>query len=155
MYFFQQAIANRLYQLEKDTQEEDEVSAISQAGDEEDEVFSKNNKRKKHADVGKRVEKKTRVVQEVKSLLQIMREEDDRKAIGAPSYASIAALPSEKAPRLFCSVCGQISKYSCLKCGARFCCVKCQETHKESRCTRIRTAVGSNSLHLFHFLQHK
>ncbi|RYG42380.1 hypothetical protein EON68_01890 [archaeon] len=44
-----------------------------------------------------------------------------------------AAAPVYPASRL-CSVCGMRSAYTCARCGARFCCVRCNEQHKETRC---------------------
>ena len=53
-----------------------------------------------------------------------------------PSYLSAQAPPSEKPPRLFCAVCGFVSSYTCVVCGARYCSVRCQETHLETRCLK-------------------
>jgi len=48
-----------------------------------------------------------------------------------------AARPSVKPPRKFCSVCGFIGHYSCIRCGMRFCSVKCNDNHKETRCMKF------------------
>jgi hypothetical protein len=37
----------------------------------------------------------------------------------------------------YCSECGMVSKYSCVRCGARYCSSKCGEQHKESRCLSL------------------
>lgn len=41
-----------------------------------------------------------------------------------------AATPSALPPRHFCSVCGYWGRHACARCGMRYCCLKCQETHK-------------------------
>lgn len=53
-----------------------------------------------------------------------------------PTYLTAAAPPSQR-PRLpLCSVCGYKGKYTCLRCGLRYCDIGCQQTHDESRCER-------------------
>ncbi|GAA5908426.1 Hit1p [Sporobolomyces salmoneus] len=53
-----------------------------------------------------------------------------------PSYLTIASEPSKRPPVQMCSVCGYKGKYSCKKCGNRYCDLGCQVTHDESRCER-------------------
>ncbi|GAA6013877.1 hypothetical protein JCM11491_000454 [Sporobolomyces phaffii] len=53
-----------------------------------------------------------------------------------PSYLSVASEPSQLPPVQLCSVCGYKGKYSCKKCGNRYCDLGCQVTHDESRCER-------------------
>lgn len=41
---------------------------------------------------------------------------------GAPSYLTAAVGPPRTAaPRKFCSVCGDLSSYTCTRCGSRYC----------------------------------
>lgn len=54
-----------------------------------------------------------------------------------PNYYSINAVPSELPSRKFCSVCGLEGIYSCLRCGMRYCNIKCQNQHKETRCLKF------------------
>ncbi|KAM4748506.1 zinc finger HIT domain-containing protein 1 isoform 1-T1 [Rhinophrynus dorsalis] len=53
-----------------------------------------------------------------------------------PNYLTACAAPSSFPQRHFCSVCGFPSNYSCVSCGARYCCVKCLGTHQETRCLK-------------------
>ena len=53
-----------------------------------------------------------------------------------PNYLSVAAAPSTRPPRHFCSVCGFIGQYSCTRCGMRYCSLKCNANHKETRCLK-------------------
>ncbi|KAH0626256.1 hypothetical protein JD844_001139, partial [Phrynosoma platyrhinos] len=50
-----------------------------------------------------------------------------------PNYLTACAPPSNLPQRHFCTVCGFPSNYTCVSCGARYCCVKCLGTHQETR----------------------
>lgn len=55
-----------------------------------------------------------------------------------PDYWSAAATSSALPARQnFCSVCGYIGNYSCVRCGSRFCSIKCNTNHKETRCLKF------------------
>ncbi|CAO3613342.1 unnamed protein product [Cunninghamella blakesleeana] len=53
-----------------------------------------------------------------------------------PTYLTCNSAPSKYPPRNFCSVCGFSSNYKCLRCGMKYCTVKCLNTHKETRCLK-------------------
>lgn len=53
------------------------------------------------------------------------------------AYDIVAARPSSRPRRHFCSVCGFLGTYSCTRCGSRFCSVKCNNNHKETRCLKF------------------
>jgi zinc finger HIT domain-containing protein 1 len=53
------------------------------------------------------------------------------------NYLSVAAPPSVRPPRQFCSVCGYFGSYSCVRCGMRFCSIRCNKSHKETRCLQL------------------
>lgn len=64
-------------------------------------------------------------------------EEDSKR--NPPNYTTATAPSPEKfnlPQRHFCGVCGHTGKYTCITCGARFCCMNCQQTHKETRCMK-------------------
>jgi zinc finger HIT domain-containing protein 1 len=54
-----------------------------------------------------------------------------------PNYISINAGQSDKPARKFCSVCGHQGQYSCTRCGMRYCSIKCNNHHKETRCMKF------------------
>jgi hypothetical protein len=54
-----------------------------------------------------------------------------------PNYLSINAAPSGKPNRKFCSVCGLLGQYACTRCGMRYCSIKCNSHHKETRCMKF------------------
>lgn len=54
-----------------------------------------------------------------------------------PNYLSANAAPSGKPPRKFCTVCGHQGQYSCTRCGMRYCSLKCNANHKETRCMKF------------------
>ncbi|KOB77722.1 hypothetical protein OBRU01_03229 [Operophtera brumata] len=67
-----------------------------------------------------------------------------RKAKSAEYYKmrfrkTFAQLVEEDAgfpERHFCAVCGFPSNYTCIPCGARYCCVRCLGTHLDTRCLK-------------------
>jgi zinc finger HIT domain-containing protein 1 len=54
-----------------------------------------------------------------------------------PSWFSAAAGPAVRPRRWYCAVCGSLGVYRCRACGARFCSIKCNEVHKETRCLKL------------------
>lgn len=77
-----------------------------------------------------------RTNRKIKSLEKMIMEQgyyDDNN----PNYVNIAAGPSKLPMRHFCSVCGYLGKYSCVRCGSRFCSIRCNENHKETRCLQF------------------
>lgn len=51
-----------------------------------------------------------------------------RAAVGPPSVTS---------RRHFCTVCGFTANYTCVRCGVRFCCIRCQKIHNDTRCLKF------------------
>ncbi|KAL3150049.1 hypothetical protein ABBQ38_013399 [Trebouxia sp. C0009 RCD-2024] len=57
-----------------------------------------------------------------------------------PSYLTAAVGPSKIASaRKWCSVCGNLSPYTCPRCGSAFCSKKCYPVHIETRCLKFVT----------------
>ncbi|KAI1722785.1 HIT zinc finger domain-containing protein [Ditylenchus destructor] len=54
----------------------------------------------------------------------------------APTYSEVSAPPSAYPARKFCSVCGLFSKYTCVKCSAKFCSIPCKSVHVDTRCLK-------------------
>lgn len=71
-----------------------------------------------------------------KKTLQQLIEEDKVQRPEHPNYLSVAVGPSELPERHFCAVCGYFSKYTCVPCGARYCSVRCLNTHQDTRCLK-------------------
>jgi hypothetical protein len=79
-----------------------------------------------------------RATRKPKSLERVIFDEiADGGAGDRPNYESIAAQPSNTPHTKFCSVCGYIGSYSCTRCGQRFCSVRCNTSHKETRCLKF------------------
>jgi zinc finger HIT domain-containing protein 1 len=53
------------------------------------------------------------------------------------NFVNATVNPSRFPARHFCSVCGYHGNYSCVRCGMRFCSVKCNVNHKETRCLKF------------------
>ncbi|XP_078062533.1 zinc finger HIT domain-containing protein 1 [Mustelus asterias] len=67
---------------------------------------------------------------------QSLLEEQNLSATEGTNYLTTCAAPSKLPQRHFCAVCGFPSNYTCVSCGARYCCVKCLGTHQETRCLK-------------------
>jgi zinc finger HIT domain-containing protein 1 len=68
---------------------------------------------------------------------QQLLEEDRQLNPDGPNYATAQAPPTNFPERHFCAVCGFPSNYTCTACGTRFCCLKCQATHQDTRCLKF------------------
>ena len=53
-----------------------------------------------------------------------------------PGYITAQVSESRYPPRKLCAVCGFPSQYTCVTCGTRYCCLRCQETHQDTRCLK-------------------
>ena len=56
-----------------------------------------------------------------------------------PNYITAASSAPNHPPRAFCSVCGYLSCYTCVRCGMRYCCISCQRTHNDTTCVKVGT----------------
>ncbi|TXG74474.1 hypothetical protein EZV62_003053 [Acer yangbiense] len=55
-----------------------------------------------------------------------------------PTYLRAAVgPPSSTSRRHFCTVCGFTGGYMCVKCGMRFCSIRCQHIHDDTRCMKF------------------
>ncbi|XP_068644245.1 SWR1 complex subunit 6 isoform X2 [Aristolochia californica] len=55
-----------------------------------------------------------------------------------PSYLrATVGPPSSTSRRHFCTVCGYAAKYTCVRCGVRFCSSRCQVIHNDTRCLKF------------------
>lgn len=70
-----------------------------------------------------------------KNFAQLL-EEDAVNAAKAPNYLSAQAAHSKLPKSMLCSVCGFKSPSYCPSCGLRFCSLKCQATHQDTRCLK-------------------
>jgi len=141
---------SRLSQLECDNSIDDQdQDIVISDGDDDEQVaavagtsgrratkqLKKTTKRQKF---GVNTEKK---INERKTVEQIVLEKKEElsealKITGA-NYVTAQSLTSRYPVRPLCSVCGTRAPHSCAQCGARFCCVKCMNTHRETRCMRF------------------
>jgi len=74
-----------------------------------------------------------------KTFVQLLEESEKRikeEDPDARTYADIIAKPSALPPRKFCSVCGLISKYTCVQCHSRYCSIRCLHVHTDTRCLK-------------------
>lgn len=72
-----------------------------------------------------------------KPFLDILADDDpELYPPGSLPYSELSSLPSVKPSRHFCSVCGFEAPYTCVRCGSRFCSVRCGTIHGETRCLK-------------------
>ncbi|KAL3991160.1 HIT zinc finger family protein [Acanthocheilonema viteae] len=55
---------------------------------------------------------------------------------GFDAYNAARAPPSCIPPRQFCAACGFFSKYTCIRCGVRYCSINCRDLHNDTRCLK-------------------
>ena len=112
-----------LASLEKDNFIEDDsvqISAIRQTSKE-------NVKKRKKVKVGEHFKKRFR-----KNFSSLLEEIEFRG--GQRNYFTAKAPKSIYPKRHFCGVCGYPSCYNCVVCGALYCSMECQQTHRDTRC---------------------
>lgn len=104
----------------------------------EEEPVSKRRKKTKPAQKSKA---RTRKIRDLDRIIdgqrQLLLQSKQKGEKTSPCYVSVAASPSIRPPRKFCSVCGYWGTYSCTRCGMRFCSLKCNNNHKETRCLKF------------------
>lgn len=52
------------------------------------------------------------------------------------AFVNAAAPPSKLPAKHYCAACGFPSKYTCVRCGARYCCIRCRDVHVDTRCMK-------------------
>mmetsp|Transcript_2305 Transcript_2305/g.3494 ORF Transcript_2305/g.3494 Transcript_2305/m.3494 type:complete len:175 (-) Transcript_2305:338-862(-) len=135
----------RLDALENDREEKEQFGGESEddefvlEDDEEEEVTGKRRRRGRQA----LKPKKFRSVlssdrRGPKTLARLLEEANLSTAPGNINYLTAAAgPPTTSSPRKFCSVCGALSKYTCVRCSSKYCCRKCFTIHSETRCLKL------------------
>ena len=112
-----------LESLEKDNSLEDESTHISSTKQTGKEIVKKRKKVKTGEHFKQRFRKNfTSLLEEIEFQIE------------HPNYITAKAPKSKLPKRKFCSVCGFVSCYNCVVCGALYCSMECQATHKETRC---------------------
>ncbi|CAG9321649.1 ZNHIT1 [Blepharisma stoltei] len=76
-------------------------------------------------------------VHQRKSLERIILEEGLSINDAVPNYLTMSVKASDYPRRFFCTVCGFQHKYTCIRCGERYCSKKCESVHKETRCLKF------------------
>ncbi|KAK8926065.1 hypothetical protein KSP39_PZI018554 [Platanthera zijinensis] len=76
-----------------------------------------------------------------RTFLEIIQEANlDSLPPHVPTYLRAAVgPPSSSSCRHFCSVCGFLGSYTCVRCGIRFCSRRCQVIHNDTRCLKFVT----------------
>ncbi|KAF9924074.1 Zinc finger HIT domain-containing protein 1 [Linnemannia zychae] len=67
----------------------------------------------------------------------LLQEQQQQQQNVLPNYLTANMGPSRYPQRHFCSVCGWKGVYKCNRCGMRYCDLRCQATHNETRCMKF------------------
>ncbi|XP_054710217.1 zinc finger HIT domain-containing protein 1-like [Uloborus diversus] len=71
-----------------------------------------------------------------KNFTALLEEEEQYFTKDKINYITAKVPPSKYPPRHFCAVCGFSSNYTCVQCGTRYCCIKCLQVHRDTRCLK-------------------
>lgn len=75
-----------------------------------------------------------------KNLDQLLDEEagyeEEGEGTKEVGYLGAQVPESTKPARSLCAVCGFPSNYNCVTCGTKYCCLRCLETHQDTRCLK-------------------
>ncbi|KAI8574069.1 hypothetical protein RHMOL_Rhmol01G0325900 [Rhododendron molle] len=136
-----QAALARLEALENDNPgaEMIEINSDDDASlDDEDQVYTK-----KQSKSTKRKTRQAKALENAKkaprTFLELLHEANlESLPPHLPSYLRAAVgPPSSTTRRHFCTVCGFTAKYTCVRCGMRFCAIRCQNIHNDTRCLKF------------------
>ena len=107
-------------------------------GTEIDEFSDNVKKKRKHKSLQpQKKKKKPRMTIEEILLVDVRVMKNLKAEDELPNFASTVAKPSKYPRRFFCSVCGFEFKYTCIRCGEKFCSKRCGLIHKETRCLKF------------------
>ncbi|KAJ4807524.1 Zinc finger HIT domain-containing 1 [Rhynchospora pubera] len=107
--------------------------------DDDDQVYAQ----KKQAKGTKRKTRQAKALENAKkaprSFMEVLNEANlESLPPHVPSYLRAAVGPPTAASRRhFCTVCGNIANYTCVRCGVRFCSCRCQVIHNDTRCLKF------------------
>ncbi|CAK9164147.1 unnamed protein product [Ilex paraguariensis] len=136
-----QAVLARLEALENDNAGAELIQADDDDDaslDEDDQVFQK-----RQSKSTKRKTRQAKALENAKkaprSFLELLHEANlESLPPHVPSYLRAAVgPPSSTSRRHFCTVCGFNANYTCVKCGMRFCSIRCQNIHSDTRCLKF------------------
>lgn len=137
-----QAILARLDALENDNAAIEVVQPVDDDDeaslDDDDQVYSK-----RQSKSTKRKTRQAKALENAKraprTFLELLNEANlELLPPHVPSYFRAAVgQPSSTSRRHFCTVCGFAGNYTCVQCGMRFCCIRCQNIHNDTRCLKF------------------
>lgn len=138
-----QALLARLDALENDNAAAEAVQPIddedeASLDEDDDQVYQK-----KQSKGTKRKTRQARALENAKkasrTFLELLHEANlESLPPHVPSYLRAAVgPPSSSSRRHFCTVCGFTANYTCVQCGMRFCSIRCQTIHSDTRCLKF------------------
>lgn len=70
-------------------------------------------------------------------LTQVLAEEGLSMTSPYPNFMTMSVKPGLYPRRYFCSICGYEMKYTCLRCGEKYCSKRCGLVHRETHCLKF------------------
>lgn len=118
-----------------------EVSSASEFEIEEEELAQRRTKRARRSSGGDARSKRTKTKGIARHNMPLQQVLETERGLELPhgmvSFEALATQPSVKPARKLCSVCGHKAPYTCSRCQARFCCLKCSNVHNDTRCLKF------------------
>ena len=132
----------RIQKLESDYYDSPNRLAEDSDGDDEqfEELLQDNDSKIKKKPKKKRINKRTRRESTLRRNLNLQKmiKEEAMEEQTLPNFVNIRAEYNKFPQRKFCSVCGMMSKYTCLRCGERYCTLKCYRKHRDIFCSNYQ-----------------
>lgn len=104
------------------------------------EAEAPDNKKKKVKKLKKKVNKRMKKDTHLRknfNLKKLIKEEDLENKTEYPNYVNIKMNRSKYPTRCFCTICGSLSRYTCPRCGEKYCGIRCHDLHKEVFCLKF------------------
>ncbi|XP_047311686.1 SWR1 complex subunit 6 [Impatiens glandulifera] len=135
-----QAALARLEALESDNAGREVVEVVD---DDEASLDDDEQSYAKHSKGTKRKTRQAKALENAKkaprSFLELLHEANlEALPPNVPSYLRAAVgPPNSTSRRHFCTVCGFSANYTCVRCAVRFCSIRCQNIHNDTRCQKF------------------
>lgn len=71
------------------------------------------------------------------NLKKLIKEDDLENKKEYPNFINAKMSRSKYPIRPFCSICGSLSRYTCPRCGEKYCGIRCHDLHKEAFCLKF------------------
>ncbi|KAL4453009.1 hypothetical protein ABPG73_002294 [Tetrahymena malaccensis] len=120
--------------LAEDSDNEDFELGIE--GDSKASSDKKKKQKKLKKKINKRMKKETHLRKNF-NLKKLIKEDDLDNKKEYTNFVNIRMNSNKYPTRSFCSICGSLSRYTCPRCGEKYCGIRCHDLHKEVFCLKF------------------